>query len=99
MDYKEIARQVGKIDEQIGLLRQQRAQVLRQDEEYASYLDAFEEAGCPGGEPLSIVHFHNLNTRLCELSDSILNLPDDEFETGWRRTRNEIMRLEKQLLA
>ena len=102
VNYLQVAADAHLIQVQINELRQHQEQVLRQDPEYAEYLDAHDERG--DGQPLlGIIEFHRLQKELGYISRlfNSLNTPadGDQIEELWRQFRRRIVELERLLLG
>ncbi len=93
----DILRKVARIDKQIEELQQLRLETLRQDEEYAYYLDAQSSEG----EPVDLRTFRRLLDELIALNGQYdgIDPMSDQFSQVYRRTMPRIAELEKALLA
>lgn len=87
-------RQAIAIDTQILKLQHRRDELLRQDKEYAGYLNEFANRGA--GCPMSIRRFHKLSNELRDLNQEFLS---DESESVWERVYPRMLTLEQLLLA
>ena len=94
-DWEELDRAARALAGEIYVLQKQREAILRQDAEYAAYLDAHAERG--EGEPMSICLFHRFSAELDRISAQFQEVAD--YEAMWQRHRKRIAQLEKLLLA
>ena len=94
-DWEELDRAARALQGEIFVLQRQREAILRQDAEYAAYLDAFAERG--EGTPMSIRLFHKFSAERERISDTFQEIHD--YEAAWRKYKNRIVHLEKLLLA
>jgi len=94
-DWEELDRAARALAGEIYVLQKQREAILRQDAEYAEYLDAFAERG--EGDPMSICLFHRFSAELDRISAQFQEVAD--YEAMWQRHRKRIAQLEKLLLA
>lgn len=94
-----LEQRVRAIDAQIVQLKQEREQVLREDEEYAAYLDAFDAYG--EGQSLSIGRFYELSAELEEINREFMAVEPltDEYQELWRRRGGWLFELETLLCA
>jgi hypothetical protein len=102
VNYLQVAADAHLIQVQINELRQHQEQVVRQDPEYAEYLDAHDERG--DGQPLlNIIEFHRMQDELSRISQRFngLGTPEDgdRLEQLWHQYRKRILELERLLLA
>jgi len=97
----QIAADANLIQVQINILQAHMEDLLRQDPEYAEYLDAHAERGT--GQPLGILEFHRMQNELSNISRRFngLGIPDDgdRIERLWQQYRRRILELEQILLA
>jgi len=94
-DWEKLDRAARALAGEIYVLQRQREAILRQDAEYAAYLDAFAERG--EGEPMSIRLFHKFSAEMDRIGARIQEGGDSELM--WRRHGKRIAQLEKLLLA
>jgi hypothetical protein len=101
VSYLQIAADANLIQVQINILQAHMEDLLRQDPEYAEYLDAHAERGT--GQPLGILEFHRMQNELSRISKRFngLGIPSDgdRIEHLWKQYRKRIVELERILLA
>jgi len=94
-DWESLDRAARALAGEIYVLERQREAILRQDPEYAAYLDAFAERG--EGEPMSIRLFHKFSAEMDRINAQFKAVAN--YEALWRKHRKRIVQLEKLLLA
>jgi len=94
-DWQELDRAARALAGEIYVLQRQREALLRQDAEYAAYLDEFAERG--EGEPMSLRLFHTFSAEMERISAEFKRIGD--YEEAWRMRGKRILQLEKLLLA
>jgi len=94
-DWEELDRAARALAGEIYVLQKQREAILRQDAEYAAYLDAHAERG--EGEPMSICLFHRFSAEMERISAEFARIGD--YEAAWQQYKKRILHLEKLLLA
>ena len=94
-DWEELDRAARALQGEIFVLQRQREAILRQDAEYAAYLDAFAERG--EGTPMSIRLFHTFSKEMERITADFERIGD--YEDAWRKHRKRVWQLEKLLLA
>jgi hypothetical protein len=101
INYRQIAADANLIQVQINILQAHLEDTLRQDPEYAEYMDAHAERGT--GQPLGILEFHRMQNELSRISKRFngLGIPSDgdRIEHLWKQYRKRIVELERILLA
>jgi uncharacterized protein YydD (DUF2326 family) len=96
-----IEEELKRIDRDIRALRKEREEVLRSDEEYASYVDWYE--GYYEDLPLSIHQYYERSAELAELNkkfNDVYHRGDTEaYEDCWRKNEVRLLQLERMLAA
>lgn len=96
----DIVAQVKEIDEAIAALERERMRVLRQDTEYAEYLDEFDDRE-NGKRRLSIQEFQQFQAELKTINERFRQVDprSSAFDEVWRQNIRRVIELETLLLA